>query len=179
MSSFLCKCQKENYIQETEKVPLCKYKLKSLVDQWKLHLVRNTLKMLCSMAAGLVASNLFSLVGRISVKTLTLSKSVVLHHEGNRAYFSWNSAVKWVLTCFSTLVLKLVWLYSGHIQKLIWLKNDPSQPLFLPTTADGLVFLLRKFLKPTETLNLLLSFVSQNKGKKKTLHTRSFLHLSY
>lgn len=149
MSSFLCKCQKENYIQETEKVPLCKYKLKSLVDQWKPHLVRNALKMLCSMAAtGLVASNLFSLVGRISVKTLTLSKTVVLHSEGNRVYFSWKSAVKWVLT-FSTLALKLVWLYSGYIQKLIWLKNDTPQPLFLPTTADGLVFQLDKFLKPT------------------------------
>lgn len=39
--------------------------------------------MLCSMAAaGLVASNVFSLVGRISVKTLTLSKTVVLCCEG-------------------------------------------------------------------------------------------------
>lgn len=39
--------------------------------------------MLYSMAAaGLVASNVFSLVGRISVKTLTLSKTVVLHCEG-------------------------------------------------------------------------------------------------
>lgn len=39
--------------------------------------------MLCSLAAtGLVASNVFSLVGRISVKTFTLSKTVVLHCEG-------------------------------------------------------------------------------------------------
>lgn len=45
--------------------------------------MKNTFKMLCSMAAaGLVASNVFSLVGRISVKTLTLSKTVVLRCEG-------------------------------------------------------------------------------------------------
>lgn len=38
--------------------------------------------MLCSVAAtGWVASNVFSLVGRISVKNLTLSKTVVLHCE--------------------------------------------------------------------------------------------------
>lgn len=45
--------------------------------------MKNTFKMLCSMAAaGLVASNVFSLVGRISVKTLTLFKTVVLRCEG-------------------------------------------------------------------------------------------------
>lgn len=65
------------------------------MDQWKAQLVRNALKMVCSMAAtGLVASNLFSLVGRISVKTLMLSKTAVLHSERDQAYFSCKSAVK-------------------------------------------------------------------------------------
>lgn len=58
------------------------------MDQWKLQLMRNMLKMLCLMAAtGLVASNLFSLLGRISVKALMLSKAEVLHSEKDGAYF--------------------------------------------------------------------------------------------
>lgn len=52
-------------------------------------LLRNTFKMLCSMAAtALVASSVFSLVGRISVKTVTLSKAVVLHCGRDQAYSS-------------------------------------------------------------------------------------------
>lgn len=58
------------------------------MDQWKPQLVRKALKILCSVAAtGLVASNLFSLVGRISVKTLMLSKAAVLQSERDGVYF--------------------------------------------------------------------------------------------
>lgn len=52
------------------------------------HLMRDELKMLCPMAAtDLVFSNIFSLLGRISVKALMLSKAEVLHSEKDGAYF--------------------------------------------------------------------------------------------